>query len=400
MKRYLSLFLILLLLLPSFPVRAEGEPPPLSELDPVIRFQPEEGLPLPSAAYALTEKRGFVFGGTVTSEVPLSRVSVTISDKQGDVLLETEAELAADDPAATCFPLWERTFPFDDQSLSARTDFASLKPGTYTFVLKAANAVMGEVTLYTSPFTVERTGARHTLIPNDLRDTWPAVQAYLGGQLTPFTYRTGTFGRIQVDSGWIKRNLVDIMTPFGYTWRVNKAAVAPFKKALDYLRTTYIHVGGRSDSDILRLSRLVHDSGGPFLARQEEGSSFLSPHVLGLAVDLNGGTGFNEAVPDNWATFCKEISENLIYNGIQERKGYRYYDFTYIGDWRATYEKVPTILQNYLLYELAFYRAGFFWGVYYDHTCDASHFALGEHDPEVHSDSPLALRKVFEYIDP
>ena len=79
--------------------------------------------------------------------------------------------------------------------------------------------------------------------------------------------------------------------------------------------------------------------------------------------------------------------------------GYRYYDFTYIGTWGTEYEKVPTIIQNYLLYELAFYRAGFFWGVYYDHTCDARHFGLGEYDPAVHSDSPLALRKVFEYID-
>ena len=32
-------------------------------------------------------------------------------------------------------------------------------------------------------------------------------------------------------------------------------------------------------------------------------------------------------------------------------------------------------------------------------TCDASHFGLGEYDPDVHTNSPLALRKVFEYID-
>ena len=164
------------------------------------------------------------------------------------------------------------------------------------------------------------------------------------------------------------------------------------------MRTTYVHVGGRWNSGVIRLSRLVRSYNGPFIGRQEENSPFLSPHVLGLAVDLNPG-GPNEAVPDNWATFCTEISENLIYNGIQEQNGLKYYDFTYIGAWGAAYERVPTIIQNYLLYELAFYRAGFFWGVYYDHTCDASHFGLGEYDPEIFSDSPLALRKVFEYID-
>lgn len=70
-----------------------------------------------------------------------------------------------------------------------------------------------------------------------------------------------------------------------------------------------------------------------------------------------------------------------------------------IGEWGQAYERVPTILLNYLLYELAFYRVGFFWGACYDHTCDASHFGPGELNPSVHSDSPLALRKVFEYID-
>ena len=121
--------------------------------------------------------------------------------------------------------------------------------------------------------------------------------------------------------------------------------------------------------------------------------------MLGLCVDLNRNLGLNDAVPENWPVFCREISEHLVYNGIREKKGLRYYDFTYIGSWGTAYAGVPTILLNYLLYELAFYRAGFFWGVYYDHTCDASHFGLGEHDPEVHSSSPLALRKVFEYID-
>ena len=116
-------------------------------------------------------------------------------------------------------------------------------------------------------------------------------------------------------------------------------------------------------------------------------------------MDLNGSIGLNDAAPDNWAVFCREISENLIYNGIREKGGYRYYDFTYIGDWGTAYANVPTIIQNYLLYELAFFRAGFFWGVYYDHTCEAKHFGLGEYDPNLHTDSPLALRKVFEYID-
>ena len=398
MKRFLSLALILLLLCPLLPpARAEegDEPAP----DPTIYLVPEDDLPLPCPEYVLTEKRDFVFGGTVVCDVPLTGVSVTIGDENGQILQRVEDKIEAEDEDAACFPLWDRTYPFEDDSLSARTDFAALKPGTYTFTLNAANDVVGEVTLYASPFTVEKTTALHTLIPNDLRGTWSAAEAYLGQGVLPFTYRTGTFGQIQIDSSWVNRNIVEISTPFDGPWRVNRAAAEAFKKAVSYLRNTYIHVGGKWDSGVMRLGNLVVSYTGPYMAREESYTPFLSPHVLGLAVDLNGGIGFNNAVPDGWAVFCREISENLIYNGIREKNGYRYYDFTYIGTWGTEYEKVPTIIQNYLLYELAFYRAGFFWGVYYDHTCDARHFGLGEYDPEIHSDSPLALRKVFEYID-
>ncbi len=396
MKRWFSPLLILLLLLSLLPsARAEeGE-----SAAPAIYLEAEAGLPLPCEKYHLTEKRGFVFGGTVVSEAPLIQVTVTVSDQKGQVLLETAAELDPAEEAVTSFPLWDRTYPYEDESLSARTDFASLKAGKYVFTLTAASEAAGPVTLYTAPFTVEKATALHTLIPNDLRGTYPAAEAYLGRGVLPFTYRTGTYGQIQIDRSWVNKNIVEISTPFDNPWKVNKAAAEPFKKAVSYMRNTYIHVGGKWDSGILRLSRLVASYTGPYVAREEEYTPFLSPHVLGLAVDLNGSIGLNDAVPDNWATFCKEISENLFYNGIKEKNGYRYYDFTYIGTWGTEYEKVPTIIQNYLLYELAFYRAGFFWGVYYDHTCDAKHFGLGEFDPEVHSDSPLALRKVFEYID-
>ena len=413
MKRFLSLALILLLasslLPPAWAAEGSGPAPtaaPTSEEtpesspepDPAIRFLPEEGLPLPCPEYNLTEKRPFAFGGTVVSEVPLIRVAVAVSDEAGSVLLEAEATPDGEDETALRYPLWDKTFPFEDGSLSARIDFASLKPGTYTFTLKAENEMAGEVVLYTSPFTVERTTALHTLIPNDLRNTYPAMAAYAGQDTLPFTYRTGTYNQIWVDNGWIARNTTSIDTPFGDDWRVNKAAEEPFRQAVEYMRTTYVHVGGRRNSGVIRLSRLVRSYNGPFIGRQEENSPFLSPHVLGLAVDLNPG-GPNEAVPENWDTFCREISENLLYNGIKEQNGLKYYDFTYIGTWGAAYERVPTVIQNYLLYELAFYRAGFFWGAYYDHTCDASHFGLGEYDPEIFSDSPLALRKVFEYID-
>ena len=147
MKRFLSLALILLLLCPLLPpARAEegDEPAP----DPTIYLVPEDDLPLPCPEYVLTEKRDFVFGGTVVCDVPLTGVSVTIGDENGQILQREEDKIEAEDEDAACFPLWDRTYPFEDDSLSARTDFAALKPGTYTFTLNAANDVVGEVTLY------------------------------------------------------------------------------------------------------------------------------------------------------------------------------------------------------------------------------------------------------------
>ena len=58
---------------------------------------------------------------------------------------------------------------------------------------------------------------------------------------------------------------------------------------------------------------------------------------------------------------------------------------------------VPREIQNYLLYELAFYRAGFGWGYYFSHNCDAMHYTLTELDPALHEAEGTGLRKVFEY---
>ena len=364
---------------------------------PAIAFVLDSSLPLPCPEYPITEKRGFAYGGEVVCPLPLLRVSVTVSDEAGSALLTVEKAFEPEE-GVTSLLLRDPTYPFEDASLSALTDFASLAPGTYTFSLRAASTGEADALLYEAPFTVVPAAGVHTLIPNDLRGTYEAALTYLGPDALPFPYTLGTFGQIQIDGRWLSRNFTTIQTPFNAAWRVNKAAAENFRQALSYLRSTYLRVDGKWDSGVIRLDKLIRSYGGPLIPRFEENTPFLSPHVLGLAVDLNQSTGLNEAVPDNWATFCKEISENLIYNGIREKNGLPYYDFTYTGDWGTEYAQVPTILQNYLIYELAFYRAGFFWGVYYDHTCDASHFGLGELDPAIHTDSPLALRKVYEYI--
>ncbi len=108
----------------------------------------------------------------------------------------------------------------------------------------------------------------------------------------------------------------------------------------------------------------------------------------------------NHNVLSNHELIGNDVRYALTYNGIlTDKNGQQYYDFTYTGNYKAKYKGVPTTIVNYLLYELAFYRAGFQWGFYYETACDGMHFMLSEKDINRHMDSDVGLRKVYEYID-
>ncbi len=48
---------------------------------------------------------------------------------------------------------------------------------------------------------------------------------------------------------------------------------------------------------------------------------------------------------------------------------------------------------------MAFFRAGFQWGYYYESACDGMHFTLAEFDINRHMYSDVGLRKIYEYIE-
>ncbi len=115
-------------------------------------------------------------------------------------------------------------------------------------------------------------------------------------------------------------------------------------------------------------------------------------------MDINAHYASHKDKLENRAVIYKEVTQNLTYNGVVEADGHMCYDFTYTGTAKAGLCKVPEPLMNYLLYELAFYRAGFSWGVYYPPTSDAMHFTLTELSPALFEEGEYAMRKVFEYI--
>ncbi|MPM95017.1 hypothetical protein SDC9_142166 [bioreactor metagenome] len=109
--------------------------------------------------------------------------------------------------------------------------------------------------------------------------------------------------------------------------------------------------------------------------------------------------GANDNLKENIALINDEVKNKLVYNGIKSENNVLYYDYTYSGDsllW--VYQTIPETVINYILYELAFYRAGFQWGHYYVSTSDGMHFTLTD-NIRISHDGNDGLRKVYEYIE-
>ena len=214
-----------------------------------------------------------------------------------------------------------------------------------------------------------------------------------------FRYRTTDSTMISVDPEWREQYDAEAVVINGKTWRCHVDAVPYFEKAGQYLESTYIRIhGNKLDTGVVRLKNLVTFNGS-IVRRFTNSNQFISHHSFGTAVDINAYYPSHRDVLSNRDVIYKEVTKNLTYNGIVELDGLPCYDFTYTGTAKAGLCKVPEPLMNYLLYELAFYRAGFSWGLYYPHTCDGMHFTLSELSPSLFTDSPYAMRKVFAYVE-
>ena len=163
-----------------------------------------------------------------------------------------------------------------------------------------------------------------------------------------------------------------------------------------------MHISGPSlDTGAVCLKDLFSNN-GTIVRRFTNSKQFLSHHSLGTAIDVNAHSPSNKDKLSNREVIYREVTEHLTYNGIVTIGDHACYDFTYTGSarpWSEQRTKVPEPLMNYLLYELAFFRAGFSWGVYYPHTSDAMHFTLSELSPSLFDEGPYAMRKVFTYTD-
>ncbi len=372
---------------------------PTPEPEP-LRFTPSEDLPLPSSAYKLAKGCPFAIDGTVESGAPLLSVRAVVLDRKGKTKLSAEETFSAEQ-AVTEYRLLDLTFSKDIVCLSEQLHFDKLDTGSYTIQLYAASADCPETLLAESGFSVA-SGGWIQLQPNNLRGNYTTALAFFGSPerfLFRFKFRSSGSKQIIVDEQWRKQYDAEAVCVGGKKWRCHVDAVPYFEQVGKLIDNTCIHISGKGlDTGVVHLADLI-DFDGTIVRRFVNSGLFVSHHSFGTAVDINAHYPSHRDVLSNREKIYKEVHDNLTYNGIVEIKGQKCYDFTYTGRAGSGLKRVPEPLMNYLLYELGFFRAGFSWGFYYPHTCDAMHFTLSELSPSYFEEGPYALRKVFTYIE-
>lgn len=373
----------------------EPTPTPTATPEPFV-FTASEALPLPNPEDKLQKGRPYHLDGVVSAASPLTDVTVTVRHADGKPVGAYKKSFDAAD-GVTEYRLLDPTFSNDIECLSEAVPFDKLDTGDYTLTLSASSLSALDVVLAECRFTVVNTSWIQ-LIPNNFRLNYPYALAFFGSEERfLFRYRVTDGRHITTDDTWRTTYMSSAKAINGKTWRCHIDAVPYFEKACAYLESTYVRVHGKNgDTGALQLSRIV-ELDGTYVPRFVSGNAFVSHHSFGTAADINVGMSYNSNRLSNREAIYQEVHDALVYNGVTEVKGKRCYDFTYSGSCRARTHGVPDSIANYLIYELAFFRAGFGWGLYYPHTSDAMHFSLTELDPALFESSDYALRKVFSY---
>lgn len=395
----------------DIPFSITPTPKPLATLEPTstpaptatpnptaepISFIPSQSMPLPCPQYPLNSRVNIQFDGTVKSASPLSWVRADVCDKGGKVVLSYTHELSGEEVFE--YRLLDDTFSRNITAFSEGLKLNSLRAGSYGFALYAATRDGAEYELYNSTFTIENE-QWITLIPNYLRTNFDTAADFMGGEASlSFRFRFTDGRRIEIEPAWTKENNSKCLALNGKHWQCHKNAVPNFETACRYLESTYIcvHVDGNNASPIL-LADLV-EMNGTSVRRFTNDGAFISHHSFGTAVDINAYYTSNKNHAPNRDKIYSAVADKLVYNGIIENNGTPCHDFTYNDRLGENKKGVPEVILNYLIYELAFYRAGFSWGIYYPHTSDAMHFTLSELSPALFESGDYAMRKVFEYI--
>lgn len=364
-----------------------------------------EHLPLPQNYERLEYQERFNLHGTVFSEDALLSVTMTITHDTSSSGMYPYVRTVTFDAADEVFEYrLEKANTNEKASLNDLIYFEFFRTGNHSYTISATTTESSSpIIIADGTFSIANSGEWKQLTYRKLSHNYEQTLEFFGGDTSKFlfSYKWNEGRYIKADSEWRSANLTTMTGYNGHSWTIHKDAKPYFSDALFYLNNTYVRVRSTNgkDSGVILLGKLVLDQSGPTVIRYQSDLKSISHHALGTAIDINPAMDANTNKMANKAFILTEAGDNLTYNGIKNNGSKMYYDFTYSGSY-YNYEKgVPTPCINYLIYELAFYRAGFKWGCYFEHTSDAMHYTLTESDITCHDPENGGLRKVYEYCN-
>ncbi|MCE5189458.1 MAG: M15 family metallopeptidase [Eubacteriales bacterium] len=379
-------------------------PSPTPMIPSVLTFDESSDDPMPTIQDRLPLGKGYRLRGTVQSNYPLLSVSAAINCAYSEDLFYPYTQTVTFDPAKQVYSYsLDDALTSDGVSLDSLVQFSALHTGIHTLTITATS--LGQPTpeqVYQTQFYV-------------LSDTWKKIQRsdfsnssyetalrfFKDKDAFLYRYQWVDARYIVADPDWENEYIISYdCLPGREPWRIHKATLPYFEAVSYYLNSVHVRVSGTNgDSGILLLGDLIDTYNGSYCSRFTSSEKSISHHAFGTAIDLNGGMGANDNLKENKALIDDEVRNKLVYNGTKTENDVTYYDYTYSGDsliW--VFQSVPETVINYLLYELAFYRAGFQWGHYYISTSDGMHFTLTD-NIRISHDGNEGLRKVFAYTE-
>lgn len=389
---------------PTPTVPATPSPSPTPRVPSVLTFDESTDNPMPAQDARIAFGRGYKLRGTVQSNYPLTSVSLEITCAFSEDPRYPYVKSVTLDPVNAIY-----SYPLDDVltregvSLDSLTQFSALGVGIHTLKLFATSA--GQLTpekIFETKFYI-LSDEWKTIKKSDFsNNSYESVLRFFKDKAA-FLYRYQWVDAryVVADPDWENANIISYdCLPGREPWRIHKLALPYYIAASYYLNNVHVRVSGTNgDSGVLLLRDLIDSYNGSYCSRFTSSETHISHHAFGTATDLNGGMGANDNLKENIELINTEVRNFLTYNGIKTENGVSYYDYTYSGDsllW--VYQTIPETVINYILYELAFYRAGFQWGHYYVSTSDGMHFTLTD-NIRISHDGNDGLRKVFDYCE-
>lgn len=378
--------------------------------------------PLPVDYEQLEHNQQFNLHGTVHSDHPILSVTLTIinEDISGSSPYKTTITFTQADERLE-YALNEDAY-FDAaknqwRSLDDMVEFKTLKQGRHSMTLQITTSESATpIVIADGSFKIVDTNGQIQLSFRQFSHCYEGVEEFFNYDTEKYLFYykwakevypndTRYSDRdIIIDPVWMSNNLMRLTTFGGknlsssYRY-ANVAAAQQFSDADKCIVQSYVRVHGTNgDTGVVQLTTLLAAMSGPQVSRFQSDLKDISQHALGIAIDINADMDVNKNSYANKAKIINDVSQNLVYNGLLSDGTHTYYDFTYSGSYSDKYNGVPKTCINYLLYELAFYRAGFRWGLYFSHTSDAMHYSLTESSLEAHEPQEGGLRQVYEYV--